>query len=662
MIIDDDSKNAPSFSFFTNEELEQKDCIKQIDLILEKYNILENDNQLIGSIEKNVLYTINYIETLSTKKEKIPNDLENLFLNNIAFKEQINLYIENKLLNITKKDSIYFFKDINIMLHILSIGTQEKIIESYNSYNYDSLSNLFRFYEAKLKYLFLNDKKLFSITFDSYIVLLRTITQLCSFISIDVVARKSIRFFIELMTETINLLKFNVLLDEEKINKLNNIQGKYLYYFSHIDEIKFELNDLKITFKDYLLALERLEDGYILSKESNFGNETKDLDSSEFLIYKMNSSVLILTLIKELKNSLDEVLYFDSEHFQKILRFYYKKFSLYFPSEDIAQNLNDFEKDLLNALLTNYQLSQDFLKKLDYHLIIDDFVFSQQNTNNVNLEIIYKLLYFAPDIAIYKYHQITQILSDYKPIKNDYHEFFKLEIFDLTINKSMTNKYTMEIEELLNKIYIYVDNYKIASHLLSVYSKIYLSLSLFYSTNQRNLEKAKNLYSTFVQINGLDTLLNEYKDINSAILDNIQISSELILKEFLKNKNLELENELLTILDKINKNLPIDEIKIFLANFISNNIFHGLCETSILETNQNLAILEAGFEEYKIVLPKYIIRLVFTTVYKNNFLSILDENRTLIENNICRILNNLKNQNKKFNILIDDEDEIEINY
>jgi hypothetical protein len=662
MIIDDDSKNSPSFSFFTNEELEQKDCIKQIDLILEKYNILENDNQLISSIEKNVLYTINFIETLSTKKEKIPDDLENLFLNNIAFKEQINFYIENKLLNITKKDSIYFFKDINIMLHILSIGTQEKIIESYNSYNYDSLSNLFRFYEAKLKYLFLNDKKLFSITFDSYIVLLRTITQLCSFISIDVVARKSIRFFIELMTETINLLKFNVLLDEGKINKLNNIQGKYLYYFSHIDEIKFELNDLKITFKDYLLALERLEDGYILSKESNFGNETKDLDSSEFLIYKMNSSVLILTLIRELKNSLDEVLYFDSEYFQKILRFYYKKFSLYFPSEDIAQNLNDFEKDLLNALLTNYQLSQDFLKKLDYHLIIDDFVFSQQNTNNVNLEIIYKLLYFAPDIAIYKYHQITQILSDYKPIKNDYHEFFKLEIFDLTINKSMTNKYTMEIEELLNKIYIYVDNYKIASHLLSVYSKIYLSLSLFYSTNQRNLEKAKNLYSTFVQINGLDTLLNEYKDINSAILDNIQISSELILKEFLKNKNLELENELLTILDKINKNLPIDEIKTFLANFISNNIFHGLCETSILETNQNLAILEAGFEEYKIVLPKYIIRLVFTTVYKNNFLSILDENRTLIENNICRILNNLKNQNKKFNILIDDEDEIEINY
>jgi hypothetical protein len=662
MMINEDSTNSPTFSFFTSKELEQKDCIKQIDEVLEKYNILENDNQLISSLEKNILYTINYIETLSMKKEEIPKELEDLFQNNLTFKEQINLYIEKKLLNITQKDSIYFFKDVNIMLHLLSIGTKEKILESYNIYNFDSLSNLFRFYEAKLKFLFLNNLKLFNITFDSYIVLLRTITQLCSFNSIDIIAKKNIRFFLELMTETINLLKFNVLLDEEKLNKLNNIQGKYLYYFSHMDEIKFELNDLDTTFKNYLLTLEKHEDGYILSKESNFGNETENLDSQEFLIFKMNSSILILKLIKELKSSLNEVLYFESEHFQRILRFYYKKFSLYLPSENIALNLADFQNDLLNALLTNYQLSQDFLKNLDYHLIIDDFVFSQQNTSNTNLEIIYKLLFFADDIPTYKYHQITQILADYKPIKNDYHEFFKLEIFDLAINKSMQNKYNIEVEELLNKIYIYVNNYKIASHLLSVYSKIYLSLSLFYSVNQTDLEKAKKLYSTFIQINGLEILQKEYSEIDSTILDNIQISTELVLKEFLEKKNIELENELLDIKDKINKNIPINEIKISLINFISNNIFHGLCVTYILESNQNLDSLDAGFEDYKIILPKYVIRLIFTTVYKTNFLSIFEENKILLENNIYKILNNFKEENKKFNILIDDEDEIEINY
>jgi hypothetical protein len=293
MLIDEDSTNSSTFSLYTEKEIEQKDYIKQIDLILEKYNILENDNQLISSIEKNILYTVNYIETLSIRKEKIPDDLKNLFLNNYAFKENINLYIEKRLFNITKKDSIYFFKDINIMLHILSIGTNEKILESYNSYNLDSLSNLFRFYESRLKGLFFSDKELFSLTFDSYIVLLRTITQLCSFNSIDIVAKKNIRFFIELMTETINISKFTIPLDEEKLNKLNNIQGKYLYYFSYLDEIKVEIEDLENTFKNYLLSLERNEDGYILSKDNNFGSELENLDAQEFLIYKKNSSILL---------------------------------------------------------------------------------------------------------------------------------------------------------------------------------------------------------------------------------------------------------------------------------------------------------------------------------------------------------------------------------
>ena len=661
MLIDEDSTNSSTFSLYTEKEIEQKDYIKQIDLILEKYNILENDNQLISSIEKNILYTVNYIETLSIRKEKIPDDLKNLFLNNYAFKENINLYIEKRLFNITKKDSIYFFKDINIMLHILSIGTNEKILESYNSYNLDSLSNLFRFYESRLKGLFFNDKELFSLTFDSYIVLLRTITQLCSFNSIDIVAKKNIRFFIELMTETINISKFTIPLDEEKLNKLNNIQGKYLYYFSYLDEIKVEIEDLENTFKNYLLSLERNEDGYVLSKDNNFGSELENLDAQEFLIYKKNSSILILELIKGLKSSIDESLYFNNEYFQKILRFYYKKFSLYFSNDKIAQNIKDFEIDLLNSLLVQYQLNQKNLKRLDYHLMIDDFIFSQQNTNNTNLEIIYKLLYFADDIVLYKYYHIVQILTEHKPIKNDYHEFFKLEIFDLTIIKSMNSKYTIELEEVLNKIYDYIHNYKIASHLLSVYSKIYLSLCLYYSTNQNNLAKAKIFYSTFIQINGIKTLENEYNDLNLKILNNIKDSSENILDEFLKHKNQELKNELLSIKNKLHTFESNDEIKICLTNFISNNIFHGLCETSIMGINENLAILETGFEEYQIKLSKYILRFIFTSVYKNNFFTTLENNKFLFENGILDIINEIKYKNTKINILIDDED-IEINY
>ena len=661
MLIDENSNNSSTFSMFTNKELEQQDCIKQIDFILEKYNILENDNQLISSIEKNILFTINFIEHLLIKKENIPSDLENLFLNNYAFKEQINLFVEKKLINLTKNDSIYFFKDLNIMLHLLSIGTNEKVIESYNNYNLDSLSNLFRFYETKLKNLFSNDEKLFNLTFDSYIILLRTITQLCSFLSIDIIAKKSIKYFIELMTETINILKFNVMLEDEKIQKLNNIQGKYLYYFSYIDEIDFEINNLKSTLKNSFLTLEKQEQGYIISKESNFGSQEMNLDSQEFLIFKKNSSILILKLIKELKNSFsNESLYFDSGYFKKILKFYYKKFSLCLQSQEIVESLEIFQNNLLNSLLTSYQINQDLIKTLDYHLIIDDFLFSQENTTNTNLEIIYRLLYFAQDIPLYKYYQIVQILVQFKPINNDYHEFFKLEIFDLTITKALQDNYSHEVEDILNKIYIYVNDYKISSHLLSVYSKIYLCLSLFYSTNQINLEKTKRLYSIFIQINGFDSLQNEYNDINFKILDNIKVSPDLILNEFLENKYTELKNEIINIKDKINT-ISNDEIKTYLADFITNNIFHGVSETFISKNNQELTPLDIGFEEYQIKSKKYTIQLIFTSLYKDSFLEIFEDNYRFIENNIFEILDNLKEENTKISILID-EDEIEINY
>ena len=659
MIIDKNSINSTSFSFYTKKELEQQDCIKQIDFILEKYNTLENDNQLISSIEKNILYTINFIETLFIKKEKIPEDLEDLFLNNLTFKENINYYIEKKISNITKKDSIYFFKDINIILHILSIGTNEKILESYNNYNFNALSNLFRYYETKLQELFSKDEKSFPLAFDSYILLLKTIILICSFNAIDFIAKKSIQFFIDLMTESISIIKFTILLDKNKLNQLNNIQGRYLYYFSY-DDIKIDINDLKTTFKKYLLVLERYEDGYILSKDSNFGNE--NIDSFEFLIFRKNSSILILNLIKDLKSNLDENLYFESEYFQKILRFYYKKFSLYLPSEVIAQNQEEFQNNLLNSLLTSYEGNRDFMKKLDYHSIINDFIFSQDNLTNINIEIIFQLLYFDDNIPIYKYYHIAQILTQYNPIKNDYHEYFKLAIFDLCINKSINYKYNSEIEDVLTKIYIYVNEYKIASHLLSVYSKIYLSFSLFYSTNQIDLEKAKELYSTFIQINGLEILHNEYNQINSKILNNIQLSTDLILEEFLKNKYKNLENRFLTIKNKINQNTLIDDIKSPLESFISNTIFHGLCETTILKTTQKSTILEAGFEEHQIILSRYIIRFIFTTIYKANFLLILEENEVFIRKNIYKVLNDLKEKDIRYNLLSNEDDEINIKY
>ena len=360
MIDDHYLENLSTFSLFSKKELEHQKFINDITLIVEKYNILENENQLIGSTDKTFLYLINFIISLNKKQKTIPEDIKYLFLENLFLKEQINTFLEKNLDNITKNDSINFSKEITLILSVLTIGTNEKVLNSNFDYNYESISKLFRYYESSLKNLFQINIKLFHLTFDSYIILLKTFIQLYRINSIDIMKTKDIHNILELITETISILKFNILLKKEQLEKISSIQGKYLFYFSHLDEIKIEIKDLDKSIEKYFLCFEKQNIGYILYSENISFDE--NFDSNEFLVFKNNSSILILKLLHKLKNILPEEKYFEIEFFQKILRLYYKIFSTEFNYDLIPKNIESFEKDLLNSLLYNYNISYDFTK------------------------------------------------------------------------------------------------------------------------------------------------------------------------------------------------------------------------------------------------------------------------------------------------------------
>ena len=92
MIDDHYLENLSTFSLFSKKELEHQKFINDITLIVEKYNILENENQLIGSTDKTFLYLINFIISLNKKQKTIPEDIKYLFLENLFLKEQIKKY------------------------------------------------------------------------------------------------------------------------------------------------------------------------------------------------------------------------------------------------------------------------------------------------------------------------------------------------------------------------------------------------------------------------------------------------------------------------------------------------------------------------------------------------------------------------------------------
>ena len=548
MIDDHYLENLSTFSLFSKKELEHQKFINDITLIVEKYNILENENQLIGSTDKTFLYLINFIISLNKKQKTIPEDIKYLFLENLFLKEQINTFLEKNLDNITKNDSINFSKEITLILSVLTIGTNEKVLNSNFDYNYESISKLFRYYESSLKNLFQINIKLFHLTFDSYIILLKTFIQLCRINSIDIMKTKDIHNILELITETISILKFNILLKKEQLEKISSIQGKYLFYFSHLDEIKIEIKDLDKSIEKYFLCFEKQNIGYILYSENISFDE--NFDSNEFLVFKNNSSILILKLLHKLKNILPEEKYFEIEFFQKILRLYYKIFSTEFNYDLIPKNIESFEKDLLNSLLYNYNISYDFTKIINYHSIIEDFIISEKMFNNRNLETIYNILQFANDIEDFKYYYIAEVLANSKPIENDYHEFYKLFIFDLIINKHLYQKDSNRKIVVLNKIFFYIKDNDIKNHLISIYMKLSIDLSLFYSESKLYLEKAKELYFLFKKITNNNILQTKYNDICNKIMLNI--------------KNLESEKEILDKHDSTNN----DNVKNIIAKDI----------------------------------------------------------------------------------------------
>ncbi|QKJ28133.1 hypothetical protein ACBT_2253 [Aliarcobacter cibarius] len=531
MKINDDEDD---FLFFSKNEIEEKNHIYEISKIITKYNILKDENELIGPKEKNHLHIINYALSLQKQGIKLPTDLQNLFLNNITLKRDINLYLEKKLSNLVTDDTNHILKDINILVSITAIGSTENILDSSYNYNLKAISNLFRFYETNLLDFFKNNAKLFDVSFDTYMILLKTLFQLSIVNSTNILRNRSIHNILELITESVNIVKYTILLNNIQLSRINTLLGRYLYMFSHLEKIQIDSNDLNNTFDEFLLYFYRQEDGFELAKNNNFGFENELDYETEFLLFKNYSAIFILKLIKKLKN-IDSQIYLKNHLFRKIISSFYKRFSL-FENNLISKDFEVIKTDLLNCLILNYTSDMTFDKKQNYCYVLEDFILNENKLNNKNIETIYRILYFADDIEEFKYSHIVNILTNSNPIRNGYQEFFKLSILDLYVSKTM--KKTLVKDEdiaLLEKIVAYCMNNNADIHLRSILTKIYLNIGTLFCINKVKDEKIEELYIVSLLINSYDIIENNYSKQNLAIIKYLKILSNEINTKLIEN-------------------------------------------------------------------------------------------------------------------------------
>lgn len=647
---------------FENSNVSNYLDIKTEDLavtkLLEKLNI---------NVETSFLYDqnddykalVNYVIDLYNDKKEISDELTYEINNNLNLKAYLLILIKEKMQNILSNNTTIIFKEIVTIVNLLSFGKNFEIFENYNSYNLENLRSLFREFENNLKEAKEINEENYLLIFDQYIALIEVFNGLCIINSTDVLRKKTINSLINVISETINTLKFNIKLDDVQINSLNNIQGKMLFYYSHIPYINEANKDSQYLIDEFKFIFEKLCDGYNLSKNTRLSSESKQ--KSYYKTFLNSTSTLLSTLFYKLENSYQKEDYIDINKYRYIIELY--ELEINHIKNKKFKTIDDFK----NALLINYLYIYNESTNDNFLLIIDDFI-NNPILNDSNMNIIHSIILFSKNMQKETLLKILKNLISTEKYKNDYHEFYKLNICDIIINKFVNSKEKTIDEKTVNDIVTYIETNKIASHLMSIYSKLYLSLSLYYSyyENYEEIEKSKFYYYNYLIINGKELLDNEYSNFNKSILynhgkklisdlalENVMVSDQKcikigtnLLEKFSEQQEIKLKHiinqKLSNIITEIftNDNLDNELLNKQIESFISRDIFYGLAFSSIeglCEEECNL--IDLGYE--KIIIPiidEYKLKIAYSIVYKHIFEVIFEKNKDYIKQNLINLI------------------------
>lgn len=104
------------------------------------------------------------------------------------------------------------------------------------------------------------------------------------------------------------------------------------------------------------------------------------------------------------------------------------------------------------------------------------FILSNNNFDNKNLETIFRILYFTNSVENFKFFQIIQILVNSNKIVNNYYEFYKLQIFDLFVERFINKEKSEETNSLTTQIYNYLKRNNFDFNLRDITKRLFLKI------------------------------------------------------------------------------------------------------------------------------------------------------------------------------------------
>jgi len=603
------------------------------------------------------------------KKEILSFEVSELLMFNEEFKRKLLKNIQARMKNIISDSSTLQFKELVSVVNLLSFAKNYSIFEKYNEFSSTGISNLFRFYEQALQEQVKDGKEEFELTFQFYITLLDAFKELCIINSTDVKRKRNIKIIIDLMTESINMLKFSVALSSEKIEILSAFQGKLLLFFSNINYISTKNKSLKEVVSVYQFIFNQQIDGYyLIAGEDNFTSHFFDT-----LLSNVTSTLLLML------NKLDE---YEEDYFEELSDIIevYNKYC------QVGNKEYSNKKDFKNALLQNLGYLYDSSLDMSYEDLLL-IILNKNPLSHNDIVILHELVLFLENIKKEQLLGLLNKLLDSAKVKNDYYEDYKLKVIDVIINRLVQKDMFEAIEEYILKTIKYLKSENTASHLISSFSKIHLSIACYYSClEDKYLEESQKEYFISEKICAFTLVKEEYKDIYETLLVNnasvylkrIEVKNVLnekdllklgqaLMSDFFKAEEIKthytVNQSIASIIEKIllkeeySKKYLQEEIEYL----ISEKIFFGLCKCKIaINKESQYDEKEVGYEEYtQTLLEDYVLIYSYSYSYNDTFSAIYDKNKNYIKNNIVNLIlsYSVKNDAKKYFELLSDDDE-----
>lgn len=461
-----------------------------------------------------VLAEVPFSMKIATLKEAFLNNnddkVAHLFEDS-DFLKDLNNYIFSSFREIAIDSSLDSYNEVYFFVYLLSFRWGENIFQWWDIYSQDSFAKLFDSYTQRIKNFQDINSGEAEIEVERFARLCWLLNLICVLNQNNNLKREFIFSLVDYVTIKIQEILWFLEKKWSKNHKLQNslqyILGLFSLNFSYIQYVSFQ-GTQEDKFQEFLNQYHSILSQTILwYNQCELANFWNDMDRKNSIdkVKLINIACIVSLVILKIENEVDEKECYNHPTFSEILKLFSEVFISIYPEQKHSLDsfatikevcnyifINEYETFPKELLQTPYDC-EDFLRKISY---------TNFTPNVGDLEIIYHVLLFNSHISHDTMFRILDALSSHVSSTNINFEVIRLKILNVIFTRLATHRID-KLKPYLSATLNYIDKYKISSHLLFVYSLMYISIWYCYSfyNQEEDQKKASEYYSKFRQIN-----------------------------------------------------------------------------------------------------------------------------------------------------------------